>query len=114
MYEEDWFMRQIKMIGEGFAIILQKKLSASELGELKLTDGQTVSREELLLDYLKDADYQQAFLLVNSLKYKLSVMDFNIVSEWFIKHLDSLPENPEKGLTAETIKGYQEKLQDLL
>lgn len=42
---------------------------------------------DLILEYLAKGKFDESFVLVNSLKYKMSVLDFQNVSCWFIKQL---------------------------
>lgn len=110
--EQDWLMRQFKSVGTGIGMVFKKDLSSIELGEIQIT-GETISREELLKEYLESGDYQQAFLLVNSLKFKMSVYEFNIVADWFITYLKRLPESAVP-ISSTLIDEYDDKLRALL
>lgn len=88
--EEDWIMRQIKQAVNGIGYLLKKQIDAVELGEIQLETGETVSTYTLILNCIEEKKFHEAFLLVNSLKYKLSVYDFKTVSKWFIDLLKEL------------------------
>lgn len=111
--EQDWLMRQFKAVGSGIGMLLKKEMSAIDLGEIQVNDGETISRETLLKEYLEAGDYQQAFLLVNSLKYKMSFYEFNIVADWFIRYLKELSETAAP-ISPRLIDEYHDKLRDLL
>ncbi|WP_314063379.1 hypothetical protein [uncultured Vagococcus sp.] len=111
--EQDWLMRQFKAVGSGIGMVLKKELSAIDLGEIQVNDGETISREELLNKHLETGEYQQAFLLVNSLKYKMSVYEFNAVADWFIDRLKKLPESAMP-ISPIQIDEYHHKLRELL
>lgn len=111
--EEDWLMRQFKVVGVGIGKVLKKELSAVELGEVQVSDGTMVSREVLLKAHLEAEEYQEAFLLVHSLKLKMSLFEFNTVSDWFIDYLKKAVRNGRTTVTAEQITTYQEKLKAL-
>lgn len=111
--EQDWLMRQFKAVGSGIGMVLKKELSAIDLGEIQVNDGKTISRERLLNKHLEAGEYQQAFLLVNSLKYKMSVYEFNAVADWFIATLKKLPESAIP-ISPIRIDEYHDKLRALL
>lgn len=114
MMEEDFIMRQIKLVGEGIAVLLKKDISQDTLGEIQREDGSFTSRYDLVLDYLNEGRINEAFLLINSLKYKMSYYDFEQTSSWFCQLLrEYQTRNPEQ-LTEKTYLSYKEKLNDLL
>ncbi|MDT2814974.1 hypothetical protein P7H60_04345 [Vagococcus carniphilus] len=112
--ENDYIMRQIKLAGEGIGMVLKKKVSSETLGEIQKENGEFVSRMDLILDYLAKGKFDESFALVNSLKYKMSVLDFQNVSYWFIKQLKHVQNNYSEKLTNERIDHYQVLLNDLL
>ena len=112
--ENDFIMRQIKLAGEGIAVMLKKEISKDSLGEIQREDGSFVSRMDLILDHLKNRKIQEAFQLVNSLKYKTSYYEFEQISSWFIKLLKSLQKEAPSLLDDLTIEAYQNQLDDLL
>ncbi len=107
-------MRQIKLMGEGIGILFKKKISSESLGEIQSEEGTTVSRMDLLLEYIADDRISEAVLLVNSLKYKMSMYDFQNVSHWFLNLLkDYQGEKPDL-LSNEELEHYRSVLNDLL
>ncbi|MGY3747585.1 hypothetical protein ACWN8P_10005 [Vagococcus salmoninarum] len=112
--ENDFIMRQIKLMGEGIGILFKKKISSESLGEIQSEEGTTVSRMDLLLEYIADDRISEAVLLVNSLKYKMSVYDFQNVSHWFLNLLkDYQGEKPDL-LSNTELEHYRSVLNDLL
>ncbi len=111
--EDDWLMRQFKAVGSGIGMVLKKELSSVELGDIQVNEGEAISREVLLNELLANGEYQQAFLLVNSLKFKMSLYEFNIVADWFIGYLKKLPQDAEP-ISASRMEDYHEKLKALL
>ncbi|MBE9389939.1 hypothetical protein [Vagococcus salmoninarum] len=112
--ENDFIMRQIKLMGEGIGILFKKKISSESLGEIQSEEGTTVSRMDLLLEYIADDRISEAVLLVNSLKYKMSMYDFQNVSHWFLNLLkDYQGEKPDL-LSNEELEHYRSVLNDLL
>ena len=63
---------------------------------------------------MKEKNYEKAFDIVNSLKYKLSVYDFEIVSDWFISSLKLENKRGNADLVQLKIIEYSERLKDLL
>ncbi|GCF92817.1 hypothetical protein NRIC_07080 [Enterococcus florum] len=112
--EEDWLMRQIKLAGEGIGIVLKKKVSVNQLKEIQISDGKTISRIDLIMNHMALSQYEEAFLLVNALKYQLSVYDFEQVSGWFISLLLTAQKEGVNTLDDETIERYRELLSSLL
>lgn len=116
-FEEDYIMRQMKMIGElgGNMISRLFKLDQSQidLGEIQNENGEKVSRATYLESLLIEHRYHEAFLVVQALKYKLSYYDFDIVSGNFIKYLACLQDSEKEahGLTEEKIDYYRSQLQ---
>lgn len=115
-FEEDYIMRQVKMVGELggnlIAQLLKLEQANIDLGEIQNESGENISRAEYLEQLVDDHRYHEAFLVVQSLKYKLSYYDFNIVSGIFIDYLKNLQESVKQtyGLTEEKIMDYQKQL----
>ncbi|MGX7031664.1 hypothetical protein [Vagococcus zengguangii] len=86
--EEDFLMKQFKTIGQSIGIILKKELTSFHLGEELDVNGQLVSRADLLSDSLDQNDFEGAFTLIDSLKYKLSYLDYTMLADWFINYLE--------------------------
>lgn len=113
MDNQDWLLRQTELIGQGIGILMKKKLSSVNLGEIKDENGNSNPVKKILLNYMKEKDYDHAFQLVNSLKYKLSYYDFEIVSDWFITSLEV--ENQKKTVDLDQlIIKYSKSLKALL
>ncbi|MEI5995416.1 hypothetical protein [Candidatus Enterococcus mansonii] len=112
--EDDWLMRQVKLVGEGIGHILKKQNNSFEFGEFENENGETVSRKKAILDYIESEQYEQAFLLVNSLKYKLSVYDFDNASIWFIRCLNSINKQNPDTIEIDTIERYSKALSHLM
>lgn len=119
-FEEDYIMRQMKMVGElgGQMISRLFKLDQSQidLGEIQNEQGEKVSRATYLETLLADYRYHEAFFMIQALKFKLSYYDFDLVSGNFIKYLTRLPSSvrEEHGLTEEKIDDYRNRLQAAL
>ena len=112
--ENDFIMRQIKLIGESIGMLLKKKVSSEYLGEIQREEGTTISRMDLLLEYITDDRISEAVLLVNSLKYQMSMYDFQNVSHWFLNLLkDYQGEKPDL-LSNTELEHYRSVLNDLL
>lgn len=112
--EEDWIMRQIKQAVDGIGYLLKKQIETIELGEIQLESGEIISTDSLILQYIEQKKFHEAFLLVNSLKYKLSLYDFKTVSKWFVDLLKAINQQSPESLSKEKIAYYQELLSQLL
>ncbi|MHC5229495.1 hypothetical protein ACYSNW_14620 [Enterococcus sp. LJL99] len=112
--EEDWLLRQIKLVGEGIGQLLKKQIDSVEFGEVQNENGDVISRKTMILTYLEAEKFEQAFLLVNSLKYKLSVYDFNCASKWFIDLLKNIQQQKPDKLNENIIERYSEILAQLM
>lgn len=85
--EDDYIMRQIRLASEGIARLFKKDISKDFLGEVQREDSSRVSRMDLVLEHVNNHQYHEAFLLINALKFKMSLYDFQQVTDWFIKLL---------------------------
>lgn len=112
--ENDYIMRQIKLIGEGIAMVLKKKTSTESLGEVQKEDGSLVPREVLISEYLAENKVSEAVTLVNALKYKMSAYDFQGVSQWFMGQLKEYQAHKPSSLSQNDLERYQLILDDLL
>lgn len=112
--EEDWIMRQIKQAVNGVGYLLKKQVDTIELGEIELESGETISRYDLILEYVQKQQFQEAFLLVNSLKYRMSVYDFKTISKWFTDLLKSINKENSELISIEEIEKYKELLSELM
>lgn len=112
--ENDYIMRQIKLIGEGIGIVLKKKISSETLGDIQKEDGTLVSRMDLVLSYLSENRIPEAVSLVNALKYKMSAYEFQNVSQWFLSLLKEYQQQKPNMITNEELNHYQFILNDLL
>lgn len=112
--EDDYIMRQIKLMGEGIGMLFKKKISSETLGEIQREDGSMASRMDVILEYIEEHRIAEAVALVNSLKYKLSAYEFQNVSQWFMNLLKEYQkEHPEKLPDAE-LSHYRTVINDLL
>ncbi|MGX4685356.1 hypothetical protein JNUCC83_00400 [Vagococcus sp. JNUCC 83] len=112
--EDDYIMRQIRLASEGIARLFKKDISKDFLGEVQKEDSSRVSRMDLVLEHVDNHQYHEAFLLVNALKFKMSLYDFQQVTDWFIKLLRERHANYPLELTSEDIETYKTKLNALL
>ena len=112
--EDDYIMRQIRLAGEGFAKIFKKDISKDFLGEMQREDSSKVSRMDLVLEYINDKRFNEAFLLINELKFKMSYYDFQQVTDWFIKLLREYKVDHPLEIETETIEEYKTRLNALL
>lgn len=112
--EEDWLLRQMKLVGEGIGQLLKKQIDSVKFGEIQNENGDVISRKTMILTYLEAEEFEQAFLLGNSLKYKLSVYDFNCASKWFIDLLKNIQQQKPNKLNENTIERYSEILAQLM
>jgi hypothetical protein len=114
MDNQDWILKQMDAIALGFGLLLKKEISSINLGEIKDEHGKSTSVRELIVKYMDEKKYDEAFYLVNSLKYKLSYYDFEVVSNWFISNLNLGIQNGNINLDQLKISQYSEKLRNLL
>lgn len=112
--EDDFLLRQIKLIGEGVTMLLKKQNSSVKFSDVEREDGAKISRMDLIIEYIESNRIQEAFLQVNILKYKLSFYGFEFVSKWFIQLLKEYQSNGTVTITEATIDTYQQRLKELL
>lgn len=112
--ENDYIMRQIKLIGEGIGMVLKKKVSSETLGEIQKEDGSKVSRMDIILEYIAEDRISEALALVNSLKYKMSAYEFQSVSQWFLNLVKIYQEENPNKISTNDLEHYQSVLNDLL
>lgn len=85
-----------------------------EFSEVQREDGSNISRMDLIVEYVASDRIQEAFLQVNTLKYKLSLYEFEQVSKWFIQLLKEHQTSDTATITEAEIDAYQQKLNALL
>lgn len=112
--ENDYIMRQIKLIGDGIGIVLKKKITADTLGDIQREDGSIVSRVDLILEYIAQNKIAEAVTLVNALKYKMSAYDFQGVSQWFLSLLKEYQQKQPEVISDKDLNHYQTVLNNLL
>ncbi|MGC6767627.1 hypothetical protein [Enterococcus sp. LJL51] len=112
--EEDWVLRQIKQAVDGLGYLLKRNIETIELGENMSEDGKTIPTYDLILQYLESKRFHDAFLIVDSLKYKLSTYDFNTVSSWFIEYLKAINNGNTSWIDISEIEKYRELLTQLI
>ena len=112
--DNDYIMRQIKLAGEGFAKLFKKDISKDFLGEVHKDAVTSVSRMDLVLEYINTDKYYDAFILINDLKLKMSYFDFQQVTDWFIKLLREKQQSSPDKLNYIEIEYYKERLNDIL
>lgn len=112
--ENDYIMRQIKLIGEGIGMVLKKQVSSETLGEIQREDGSIASRMDVILEYIAEDRISEAVALVNALKYKMSAYEFQSVSQWFLNLLKKYQEQKPDKLSISKLEHYKTLLNDLL
>ncbi|MFC0232863.1 hypothetical protein ACFFIF_02545 [Vagococcus entomophilus] len=117
--EEDYLLKQLKMIGEaaGNAIATTFNLERSkvDLGQEEDENGNLISGNELLEEYLNKRKIHKAFLLIKSKKYSLSYLEMSTLTTYFIKFLQELSneEKLELEIDSKKIDYYKLKLNEL-
>ncbi|KPG70358.1 hypothetical protein [Enterococcus sp. RIT-PI-f] len=114
MDNQDWILKQMELLGQGFGMLMKKEFSSIDLGEIKDENGKSFSVREIITNYMMERQYEKAFHVVNSLKYKFSVYDFEVVSDWFISTLKLESKVGVAGIDQLKISEYSERLKDLL
>lgn len=112
--EEDYIMRQIKLVSESIGILLKKKSSQPSIAEVQREDGSKTSRVDTIIEYIAEDRIPEAFILVNELKYYLSNYDFQNVASWFIDLLKTYQKDHPEALATADIERYQVLLSQLL
>lgn len=112
--ENDYIMRQIKLIGEGIGMVLKKRVTSETLGEIQKEDGTLVSRMDVVLECIAENRIAEAVALINVLKYKMSAYEFQSVSQWFLTLLKEYQQQKPDILMDDELNHYQLILNDLL
>ena len=88
-FEEDYLVKQLKMIGEAAGRIIASTFSLEKsninLGQVEDENGKLVSGNQLLEEYLDKRKIHEAFLLIKSKKYSLSYLDMSALTTFFYK-----------------------------
>lgn len=112
--ENDYILRQIRAISEGIAKILKKDISIETLGEVQKEDGSRISRMDAILECMSVNKVEEAVMLVNQLKYKISAYEFQGVVQWFMKLLKEYHTYNSEKITLKDIRDYEYQLNNLL
>lgn len=120
MLEDDYIVKQLKVIGEGagaaIASVFRLDKSQVDLGEVEDEQGNVVSGNDLLETYLNSGMVHKGFLLIQAKQAKLSYFEFSVLKSYFIRYLKELSEEDKVKLAIDATKiaYYQRKIDDFV
>ncbi len=116
--EEDYLMRQLKIISEAGGLIAKKLKLISEkvdFGEVETQAGKVISGADYVAELVETGQYQVAFLYLQGRKMSWSFYESQVVADSFAAILTSLPADTKAatGLTEAQIENYRQQLKQL-